>query len=122
MFSFMSTIIACFIMSLLGAPVNVDKFTNKTNHTKNQTYELFGGCYGTEYGCCKDNVTFCEEHCLNCPEVVNVTFSKNYLLNNTKNHTYELFGGCYGAEYGCCKDNVTFCEEHCLNCPIIITI
>ena len=67
--------------------------------------EYIGGCNGTYFGCCKDNVSFCIDiHCTECTDMYQVH------LNNT-------FGGCHGSYFGCCKDNVSYCMDiHCNTC------
>ena len=60
---------------------------------------LIGNCSSTRYGCCKDNITYCEnKNCSNC-----------YQTN--------LIGNCSSTRYGCCKDNITYCENK--NCSIV---
>jgi papilin len=57
-----------------------------------------GGCEATEFGCCHDGISFCQNQ--NCTECL-VT---------------EL-GGCLGTLYGCCPDRVNPCQnDGCANC------
>ena len=88
------------------APVHMEHIgqLNQTNHIS----DLYGGCVGTEYGCCHDNKTFCSEKwCSNCNET-NITTTPAYRT---------MYGGCEGTEYGCCHDNNTFCSDKwCSNC------
>ena len=52
-----------------------------------------GGCAGTQYGCCPDNVTAKKQDGSNC-----------------------MMGGCAGTQYGCCPDNVTAKNQDGSNC------
>ena len=112
-FTMMAVIIIMFHVNLSNSlPINSTLFNstllNFTNHT-NETVTMYGGCSGTEFGCCEDNRTFCSgERCLNC---------------NHTNETVTMYGGCSSTEYGCCEDNRTFCsDERCLNCNIVFSI
>ena len=61
---------------------------------------LIGGCAGTSFGCCHDNITPClNEGCSDC------------LVAS------HLIGGCAGTSFGCCPDNITPClNEGCSVC------
>ena len=54
-----------------------------------------GGCAGTRYGCCPDNVT---------PKI---DMNGSNCLQPAPIPNPPLIGGCAGTRYGCCPDNVT---------------
>ena len=60
-----------------------------------------GGCAGTQYGCCPDNVTAKNADGSNC----------------TSPEPKPQVGGCAGTQYGCCPDNVTAKYADGSNCP-----
>jgi hypothetical protein len=65
--------------------------------------QLVGGCAGTQYGCCPDNVTAKNANGDNCAPYPPPTPT-------------EPVGGCAGTQYGCCPDNVTAKHENGDNC------
>jgi len=90
--------------------------------------KLIGGCVGTEYGCCPDNITprnntigtncviqeliggciGTEYGC--CPDYItprNNTIGTNCVINPTSSTKNEYIGGCISTEHGCCPDNIT---------------
>ena len=56
-----------------------------------------GGCMGTEFKCCPNNITACTSmNCTNCEVMI---------------------GGCMGTEFKCCPNNITACTSmNCTNC------
>ena len=101
--AFSIVVVSAFSYAAPVAHVDVDiDISNISNISNN----LIGGCIGTMYGCCKDNVTVCATtDCSNC---ANMTI---------KNNSISLIGGCIGTMYGCCKDKVTVCATtDCSNC------
>ena len=50
-----------------------------------------GGCAGTQYGCCPDNITSKNAGGSNCSPPIPPT----------------VIGGCAGTRYGCCPNNAT---------------
>jgi hypothetical protein len=58
------------------------------------TNSFIGGCAGTQYGCCPDNVTAKYADGSNCTSPVPTPVPVQV-------------GGCAGTQYGCCPDNVT---------------
>jgi hypothetical protein len=94
------------ISSVIYTSNSLPLYAGYTLVPENRLYDnqtLLGGCPGTVYGCCHDNVTACaSKECTNC--------------NQT------LLGGCPGTVYGCCHDNVTACaSKECTNCNYSIS-
>jgi hypothetical protein len=58
------------------------------------TNSFIGGCAGTQYGCCPDNVTAKYADGSNCTSPVPTPVPVQV-------------GGCAGTQYGCCPDNIT---------------
>ena len=79
------TFIMLFITMAMSIPIRMNQL---------------GGCESTQFGCCSDGVSFCQNH--NCTDCI-IT---------------EL-GGCLGTLYGCCPDRVNPCNtstcEYCVS-------
>ena len=65
------------------------------------TKPLIGGCAGTQYGCCPDNVTAKYADGSNCSSLPVPA---------------PQIGGCAGTQYGCCPDNITYKNSDGSNC------
>lgn len=52
-----------FLSAVFTLPIVHVRFNNSHNYSSN----MLGGCLGTYFGCCGDNVTFCMNmNCTNC--------------------------------------------------------
>lgn len=77
-----------------------------------------GGCAGTRYGCCPDNVTSkINPFGSNCPHPYNP-----YPPTPPQPHPHPIpkpnIGGCSGTQYGCCPDGKTARANRIgTNCP-----
>ena len=94
------------LSKLQGVKVNNSGYEFKIpqgNMISNSTLssETVGGCEGTQYGCCPDNVT-----------------AKNADGSNCAPYPPPTVGGCEGTQYGCCPDNVTAKNADGSNCPL----
>ena len=67
-FTFTMAVIIMFLLNLSNSlPINSTLFNSILLNITNETDPMYGGCSGTEFGCCEDNRTFCsDERCLNC--------------------------------------------------------
>ena len=87
-----------------------------------------GGCAGTRYGCCPDNVTpKLDQYGSNCIKPIGGCAGTRYgccpdnvtpKLDQYGSNCIKPIGGCAGTRYGCCPDNVTpKMNQQGTNCP-----
>ena len=115
MFRKLATIVSVYAVLVYGAPIKLNKY--------------YGGCSGTQFGCCKDSLTACIfQNCSNCETDTNYKYTKDmngtyYTDNLTNSSDVSLIGGCVSTMFGCCNDNATTCNtSDCSNCNSTITI
>ena len=61
-----------FLMSLFATAFSMPIIIHTMNDTNYTEYiNMVGGCIGTHFGCCKDNISFCMN--MNCSSCMNAT-------------------------------------------------
>ena len=62
-----SSLIVCSFLSVVFALPIVRVDFNNSNNFSFHNISMLGGCLGTYFGCCDDNVSFCMNmNCTNC--------------------------------------------------------
>ena len=68
-------VIAFFISNTMAYPIVTNYSMYNDTNLLNNTYYVnrLGGCYGTYFGCCKDNISYCTNmNCTNCMHDINI--------------------------------------------------